>query len=147
MNSYPFLLVVHLFAAFVFVGTVTFEVLFMEPVQKRLPVEVRKALGAQLGPRVRAVVPWAVLVLYLAGLGMAWQHRAALASPGSSPFGLLLSIKIALATSVLIHVVIAMTLARRQRLRGAVRRRVHISVFCHMVGIVLLAKTMFHLSW
>ena len=41
MNTYPFLLILHLFAAFVFVGTVTFEVLFLEPVQKRLPVEVR----------------------------------------------------------------------------------------------------------
>ena len=147
MNTYPFLLILHLFAAFVFVGTVTFEVLFLEPVQKRLPVEVRKALGGQLGPRVRAVVPWAVLVLYLAGLGMAWQYRAALASPAGSPLGLLLSIKIALAASVLAHVVTAMTLARRQRLLAALRRRVHISVFCHMVGIVLLAKTMFHLSW
>ncbi|MBR8657151.1 hypothetical protein KDH83_27915 [Achromobacter sp. Marseille-Q0513] len=147
MNAYPFLLVLHLFAAFVFVGTVTFEVLFLEPVQKRLPTDVRKALGAQLGPRVRAVVPWAVLALYLAGLGMAWQYRAALAQPFSSAFGTLLAIKLALATSVLIHVVVAMSLARRKRLRSAVRRRVHISVFCHMVGIVLLAKTMFHLSW
>ena len=62
MNTYPFLLVLHLCAAFVFVGTVTFEVLFLEPVQKRLPADVRRALGGQLGPRVRAVVPLAVAV-------------------------------------------------------------------------------------
>ena len=132
MNTYPFLLILHLFAAFVFVGTVTFEVLFLEPVQKRLPVEVRKALGGQLGPRVRAVVPWAVLVLYLAGLGMAWQYRAALASPSGSPLGLLLSIKIALASSVLAHVVTAATLARRQRpARRAAQAGAHQRVLSH----------------
>ena len=96
---------------------------------------------------MRAVVPWAVLVLYLAGLGMAWQYRAALASPSGSPLGLLLSIKIALAASVLAHVVTALAMAKRKRLTGELQRRLHISVFCHMVAIVVLAKAMFHLAW
>ncbi len=147
MNAYPLLLILHLLAAFLFVGTVTFEVLFLEPVHKRLPADVRKALGGQLGPRVRAVLPWSVVVLYLAGLGMAWQYRGALADPFGSPFGVLLSLKIALALSVLAHVITALTLARRQRLSGALSRRMHVSVFCHMVLIVVLAKAMFHAAW
>ncbi len=147
MNTYPLLLILHLLAAFVFVGTVTFEVLFLEPVHRRLPPDVRKALGTQLGPRVRSVVPWAVLVLYLAGLGLAWQYRGALASPGSSSFGILLTLKIALAVSVLAHVVTALAMAKRKRLTGELQRRLHISVFCHMVAIVVLAKAMFRLAW
>lgn len=147
MNTYPLLLILHLLAAFVFVGTVTFEVLFLEPVHRRLPPDVRKALGTQLGPRVRSVVPWAVLVLYLAGLGLAWQYRGALASPGSSSFGILLTLKIALAVSVLAHVVTALAMAKRKRLTGELQRRLHISVFCHMMAIVVLAKAMFHLAW
>jgi hypothetical protein len=129
------------------VGTVTFEVLFLEPVHRRLPPDVRKALGSQLGPRVRSTVPWAVLVLYLAGLGLAWQHRGALADPAGSSFGTLLTLKIALALSVAAHVVTALVLARRKRLTGELQRRIHISVFCHMVGIVILAKAMFYLTW
>ncbi|SSW63063.1 CopD family copper resistance protein [Achromobacter agilis] len=147
MNTYPLLLILHLLAAFVFVGTVTFEVLFLEPVHRRLPPDVRKALGTQLGPRVRSVVPWAVLVLYLAGLGLAWQYRDALASPGSSSFGILLTLKIALAVSVLAHVVTALVMAQRKRLTGELQRRLHISVFCHMVAIVILAKAMFYVTW
>jgi len=58
MNTYPLLLILHLLAAFLFVGTVTFEVLFLEPVHKRLPPDVRRALGSQLAPRVRGVLPW-----------------------------------------------------------------------------------------
>ncbi|QVQ26074.1 CopD family copper resistance protein [Achromobacter deleyi] len=145
--TYLLLHIVHLFAALVFIGTVIFEVLFLEPVQQRLSADVRKALSQELGPRVRTVMPWVLLVLYGSGLGMAWQYRAVLASPGSSAFGTLLLIKIALATSVLLHVITAMTLARRKRLHAALRAKVHLSVFCHMVGIVLLAKTMFHISW
>ena len=145
--TYLLLHILHLFAALVFIGTVIFEVLFLEPVQKRLPPDVRRALSQALAPRVRGVMPWVLAVLYACGLGMAWQYRGALASPGSSAFGALLLIKIALATSVLLHVITAMTLARRKRLHAALRSRVHLSVFCHMAGIVLLAKTMFHLSW
>lgn len=146
MSLYPVLLILHLLAAFLFVGTVAFEVLFLEPVHRRLP-DVRKALGSQLGPRVRSVVPWSVLVLYLAGLGLAWQHRGALAAPLASSFGLLLTVKILLAVSVLVHVVTALVLARRRKLTGALQSRLHTSVFCHMVAIVVLAKAMFYITW
>lgn len=147
MTVYPVLLILHLLATFLFVGTVSFEVLFLEPVQRRLPPDVRKALGSQLGPRVRSVAPWSVLVLYVAGIGLAWQHRGALSAPWASSFGLLLSIKIALALSVLVHVASALALARRRRLTGAVQGRMHLSVFCHMIAIVVLAKAMFYLTW
>ncbi|AVJ30064.1 CopD family copper resistance protein [Achromobacter spanius] len=145
--TYIALHIAHLFAALIFIGTVIFEVLFLEPVARRLPADVRRALSQQLGPRVRGVVPWVLVVLYACGLGMAWHYRAVLASPGSSAFAALLLLKMALAGSVLMHVITAMTLARRQRLNAAIRSRVHLSVFCHMAGIVLLAKTMFHISW
>ncbi|WP_251864850.1 hypothetical protein [Achromobacter sp. Marseille-Q4962] len=145
--TYPLLLIIHLFAAVLFVGTVAFEVLFLEPVQKRLPAEVRKALGRQLGPRVRAVLPWAVLALYLAGLDLAWQYRAALAHPASSSFAALLALKIVLAVSVLAHVVTALTLSHRNRLGNALRERLHVSVLCHMAAILVLAKGMFYFSW
>ncbi len=147
MTLYPVLLILHLLAAFLFVGTVAFEVPFLEPVHRRLPPDVRKALGSQLGPRVRSVVPWSVLVLYLAGLGLAWQHRGALAAPLASSFGLLLTVKILLAVSVLVHVVTALVLARRRKLTGALQSRLHTSVFCHMVAIVVLAKAMFYITW
>lgn len=95
----------------------------------------------------RGSVPWAVLALYVAGLGLAWQYRGVLAHPGDSPQGILLSIKIGLAASVAIHVVTALVLARGRRLTPAGQRRLHISVFWHMVGIVVLAKAIFHVTW
>jgi len=143
--AYPILLILHLFAALVFVGTVFFEVLMLEGVRKRVPREAMRLLETEIAARARRVMPWVLLVLYGAGLGLAWQHRAALAHPFASSFGLLLTLKIVLALSVFGHFLTAMSLQRRGRMNARAFKRIHLSVFCHMVGIVLLAKAMFYL--
>lgn len=142
--AYPLLLVIHLFAAIMFVGTVFFEVLMLEGVRKHVPKEAMRAVEGAIGQRARAVMPWVLLALFSAGFGLAWFHRMALASPGSSNFGLLLSIKILLALSVFAHFLTAMALHHFGRLRSRASQRLHISVFIHVVLIVLLAKLMFY---
>lgn len=142
--AYPLFLVIHLFAAIMFVGTVFFEVLMLEGVRKHVPKEAMRAVEGAIGQRARAVMPWVLLALFSAGFGLAWFHRTALATPGSSNFGLLLSIKILLALSVFAHFLTAMALHRFGRLRSRASQRLHISVFIHVVLIVLLAKLMFY---
>ncbi len=146
MNHYPLLLLAHLFAALVFVGTVFFEVLILESVRKHVPKNVMHQVEVGIGRRARQLIPWVLLMLYGSGIGMAWRYRAALAQPFSSTFGLLLTIKITLALSVFGHFLTAMWLRSRGRLVSTVSRRLHLSLFCHMVGIVLLAKCMFYLG-
>jgi hypothetical protein len=48
---------------------------------------------------------------------------------------------------VLGHFIRAVTWSARGELNSRRSRFIHLSVFCHMVGIVLLAKGMFHLAW
>ena len=146
MNHYSLLLLVHLFAAFVFVGTVFFEVLILESVRKHVPKNVMHQVEVGIGRRARQLMPWVLLMLYGSGIGMAWHYRAVLAQPFSSTFGLLLTIKITLALSVFGHFLTAMWLRSRGRLVSTVSRRIHLSLFCHMIGIVLLAKGMFYLG-
>jgi hypothetical protein len=55
------------------------------------------AVVRAIGNRATAVMPRVLLTLYSAGIGLAWQHRAAPAQPLASSFGLLLMLKIALA--------------------------------------------------
>lgn len=143
--SYPVLLVLHLFAALIFIGTVFFEVLILHNVRRHLPHDTMREVERAVGNRARAIMPWVLLVLYGAGIGMAWQYRAALAQPLASSFGLLLSIKIALALSVFGHFATAMAWRRRGMLHGRRSRRLHLSVFVHVVAIVLLAKGMVYL--
>ena len=145
--SYPVFLTLHLFAALIFVGTVFFEVLILESVRKHVPLEVMRQIERAIGNRARRLMPWVLLVLYGAGISMAWQHRAALEHPLASSFGLLLTLKIVLALSVLVHFITAMVSMKRHTMTPRRSHYIHLSIFWHMVFIVLLAKGMFYLHW
>lgn len=145
--SYPILVALHLFAALIFVGAVFFEVLILEGARKYVDPKAMSAVQRAIGQRARRLMPWVMLALYGAGIGLAWQYRAALAHPFSNAFSAMLSIKIVLALSVLGHFLRAITWAIGGRMTARRFHAIHISVFCHVILIVLLAKSMFHVSW
>ena len=145
---YPLLLTLHLFAALVFIGTVFFEVLFLEHIRQQLPVKLMVLLEQGIARRARQLMPWVLLVLFGAGLGMVWvRYLPVLAAPLASSFGTLLLLKILLAASVLGHFLVAMLLFRSGRMNARYSRFIHHSLFGHMLLIVLLAKGMFYLNW
>lgn len=146
--AYPILLVLHLFAAILFVGTVFFEVLILESIHRHVPATAMKMVEGALGRRLRRVMPWVILTLFGSGLGMLHlRYAPLLAEPLASSFATLLSLKLLLALSVLGHFIFAMYSLRVGRMTGQRSRRIHYSVFAHVVLIVLLAKGMFYLSW
>ena len=144
MSHYFILLVLHLFAAIFFVGTVFFEVLMLEGIRDRLGHETMRTVELNVAWRARRIMPFVILTLFGAGIGMAWTYRDALAQPFASTFATLLWIKIALALSVLGHFLTAMTLSGTGKLKSRHFRIIHISVFCHVVAIVFIAKAMFY---
>lgn len=144
---YYVVLVIHLLCAFVFVGTVFFEVLVLHAVRRHVSAEAFAEVERGIGRRVRRVMPWVLLLLYAAGIALAWHYRAVFAHPFATPFATMLTLKVVLATSVFLHFLHAMRLRRTRRLTGARSRRLHLSVFAHVVAIVLLAKGLFHVSW
>lgn len=145
--SYGLLITVHLLAAVAFAGTVFFEVVLLGGVHGKVASLHMRPMEQALGTRATAVMPWVLLALYAAGAGLAWQYRAVLAHPLASSMGLLLTIKIALALSVLLHFFTAMWWRRKGQLNGRRSHRLHLSVFSHVLLIVLLAKAMFYLHW
>lgn len=145
--SYGLLLTLHLLAAIAFAGTVFFEVVLLSRVHKRVSPKTMLPVEREIGNRATAVMPWVLLTLYAAGFGLAWQHRAALSPPFASSFGLLLTLKIALALSVFGHFATAMVWRKRGVLSGPRSRRLHLSVFFHVLAIVVLAKAMFYWAW
>jgi len=145
---YPILLILHLFAALIFIGTVFFEVLILESVRKHVPADAMRLIEQGIGRRARQLMPWVLLALFGAGLGMLWlRYLPALAAPLASSFNTLLTLKLMLASSVLGHFFSAMWLFRSKRMTARYLRIIHVSLFAHMVGIVLLAKGMFYLNW
>jgi hypothetical protein len=145
--SYPVLVALHLFGALIFVGTVFFEVLILEGARRHVDRAAMSAVERAIGQRARRLMPWVLLVLYSAGFVMAWEYRAALAEPFGSAFSAMLTIKIVLALSVLAHFIRAITWIMSGRMTARRVRVIHVSVFCHVIAIVLLAKSMFHVSW
>lgn len=145
--SHSILLTLHLYAAIFFVGTVFFEVVILEGIRKPLGHDAMRNVEIAIGQHARRIMPFVILVLYGAGIWMAWQFRAELAHPFGSSFATLLWIKIILAASVLVHFIMAVTLSGTGRLKSRHFRLIHLSVFTHMILIVFLAKAMFYLHW
>jgi hypothetical protein len=141
------LITLHLFAAIMFVGTVFFEVLILEGIREPVGRDAMRSVEAAIGRRARRLMPFVMLALYGAGIIMAWQYRDALAHPFGSSFATLLWIKILLAASVLGHFITAVTLGARGKLKSRHFKLIHLSVFCHVVLIVFLAKAMFYITW
>lgn len=142
---YPLLHVLHLLSAILFIGVVFFEVVLLEGVRKHLGDALMEQVETGLVNRARKVMPYVVGLLFLTGIGMFLTYADGLAWRDS--FTLLLGLKILLALSVLVHFVTAL----RAQAQGCMSSRrfqiTHLSVGAHMLVIVVLAKSMFYVSW
>ncbi|MDO4997876.1 MAG: hypothetical protein Q4E16_04445 [Neisseria sp.] len=145
MNSYLVLLILHLLAAFMFIGTVFFEVLILEGIRQHISPRLMNGIERALGNRIVKIIPFTLLTLYGAGIGMvALRYTEILHTPFASTFGTMLLLKIILASSVFCHFLTAMFLRKTGRLKGNASKWIHWSVFSHMIGIIILAKSMFY---
>lgn len=147
MSSYGLLHVLHLLGATGFIGTLFYEVAILARVKPQLDPQYLGTLERALGARTRTVLHGVVVLVYGAGLGLAWQHRQALSAPLASSFATLLTLKIALALSVFFSFGAVAMLLRSGRMTPALYRQLHWAVLAQMVLIVLLAKAMFYLHW
>ena len=145
--SYPLLHTLHLLGAIAFIGTLFFEVIILAKVKPQLDPGAVVELEQALGKRTRRVLHWVVLVVYGAGIGLAWHHRQALSAPFASSFATLLSLKIVLAVSVFLSFGLVAMLLRSGRMTPSLYRKLHWAVLAQMLGIVLLAKGMFYIQW
>ncbi len=145
--SYSLLHTLHLLGAIAFIGTLFFEVIILAKVKPQLDAGALVELEQALGKRSRTVLHWVVLLVYGAGLGLAWYHRQALSDPFASSFATLLSLKIVLAVSVFLSFGLVAMLLRSGRMSPSLYRKLHWAVLAQMLGIVLLAKCMFYIQW
>ena len=136
---YSGLLIVHLLAAIAFIGTLFFEVLIWHSARKQLAWSAQFTSDHAIARRSRQVLHAVVVVLYGAGIGLAWHYRGV---PWASHFGLLLSLKILLALSIIGHYLGLAYLLGRQRLSPRCATWIRRSILGHMVVIVVLAKLM-----
>lgn len=144
-SYYGIFLTLHLLCAITFVGAVFFEVLVIEPLEKRLPPGTAELLSVEIPRHVRRFMPVIVAVLFLTGGAMAWVHFSSRPDFFHTRFGILLTIKVALAFAVLGVFVTAIRASFKGTMDLCRFRYTHRIVAGLMLGIVLLAKGMFYL--
>lgn len=152
MHLYDLYQTLHLLCAVIFAGAVFFEVLVIEPLEKRLPPGIAATLAEEIPRRVRVFMPVIVGILFLTGIGMFWIRYSAYTGPWHSDFfrtsfGILLSIKVSLALIVLG----VFTYSIRASFKGTMDlcqfRYTHRIVATIMLGIIFLAKGMYYIHF
>ena len=141
---YPWVVLLHLSCAIVFVGAVTFEVLVVESLHKHFDGATLQRIEQAVMARVRRFMPAVVIVLFVSG-GLLFDIRCDGLGCVGSRFGNLLLLKVLLAFGVLAVFVNAMWAMRHGRMDVCRFRHTHRIVLVLMIGIVFLAKTMFYL--
>ena len=141
---YPWILLLHLSCAIVFVGAAAFEVLVLEGLHKRFDATTMATIEQAVMARVRRFMPVAVLLLFASG-GMLFDIRCDGITCVGTRFGWFLLLKVALAFGVLGVFVNAVWAGAHGRMNMCRFRYTHRVVLALMVGIVFLAKTMFYL--
>lgn len=148
MNQlYPWAHIVHLYCAIAFVGGVIFEALILSSLHSQhISREARREAERVISRRAVRVMPFIVAGVFLSGLVMLHRYGTLLRDPFASAFSTQLTLKLMLAVGVLLHFVIAVYKMRTNTLTVAWSKYIHTAVFLQMMGIVLLAKTMFYIS-
>lgn len=141
---YPWVVLLHLACAIVFVGAVTFEVLVVESLHKHFDTATMHRIEQAVMARVRRFMPVVVVLLFFSGFVLFDIRCDGLSCVGSR-FGNWLLLKVLLAFGVLGVFINAMWAMRSGKMDVCRFKHTHRVVLSLMVGIVFLAKTMFFL--
>ncbi len=142
---YGLFVTIHLLCAITFVGAVFFEVLVIEPLEKILPEGMGAKLADAIPAHVRKFMPVIVALLFLSGGAMFWVQYSSRADFFHTRFGVMLTIKLGLAFTVLGVFVSAIRASIKGTMNPCRFKYTHRVVAVLMLGIVLLAKGMFYL--
>lgn len=138
---YPWIVLLHLACAIVFVGAVTFEVLVLEGLHRQFDLVTMQRIEQAVMTRVRRFMPFVVLLLFLSGFVLFDINCNGFQCVGSR-FGNWLVLKVVLAFGVLGVFVSAVRASRHGKMDICRFRNTHRVVLGLMVGIVFIAKTM-----
>ena len=141
---YPWILLLHLSCAIIFVGAVVFEVVVIESLKKHFDIITMQGLEQAVMARVRRFMPFVVVLLFLSGFAV-FDIRCDGFQCVGSRFGNWLLLKVVLAFAVLGVFANAMWAMRHGKMDVCRFRYTHRVVLGLMIGIVFLAKTMFYL--
>lgn len=139
---YPWILLLHLSCAIIFVGAVAFEVLVIEGLHKAFDPATMHRIEQAVMARARRFMPVVVALLFLSGFWL-FNFRCNGFACVATPAGKLLLVKVAFAFGVLGVFAQTIWAGRHGKLDVCRFRNTHRIVLAMMVVIVVIAKLMF----
>ncbi len=144
-TMYPFLLVIHLFCAIIFVGYLFFDVIIYPNVKKMLGDEIDKKVSSAIQKKARKIMPFCVLLLLLTGGMMLSRYIGGDIGYLNSKLQILLLIKTGLASIIFLFVAISLSCAFVFKCKNPVGNIIHPVAFTLAIFIVIIAKLMFYI--
>lgn len=143
-SLYPFLLIIHLSCAIIFVGYLFFDVVIYPNVKRALPPEIYEKVSNAIMKRGRKIMPSCVLLLLITGALMATRWLGWDVGFWESNLQKFLIIKIIFASVIFIAVATSLSCAFVFKCRNPLGDIIHPLALTLSVFIVILAKVMFY---
>lgn len=140
---YPWIVLIHVSCAIIFVGAAAFEVFVLEGLHKVIDISTMGQIEAAVMSRVRRFMPVVVILLFLAGFALFDVRCNGIQCIGTTRFGWFLLAKVILAFGVLGVFINAVWAGAHGKMNACRFRYTHRIVLTMMAAIVFLAKTMF----
>lgn len=143
MDTYSWVLIVHLFCAIIFIGFVFADVIVFPVILKGYPKEEFEKIKALVSSRAVKIFPASLLLLFLTGGYMFSKHINSEAGFFSTSLQQLLWLKFILAMLIISGVVYSLSCKVRKVAPNEKMKHFHKFVLVMGIFIIILAKAMF----
>lgn len=140
---YPFILIIHLICAIIFLGYLFFDMVIFPNIKKMFGEEISSKASKAISQRGTKIMPVCVLMLLITGGIMMSNYINSSAGFWDSNLQKLLLLKICLALVIITMIIISLTYAFILKKPSPVGKIIHPVAIILGFIIVILAKTMF----
>lgn len=142
---YPFVLIIHLICAIIFLGYLFFDIFIFPNIKKTFGSEIAKKAASAIGTRGTKIMPLCVLLLLITGGMMVSQYIGKDIGYFSSNLQKLLMLKIVFAFSIFAMIIISLTYKFILKKPSPIGKIIHPIALLLGFFIVVLAKMMFYI--
>ncbi len=143
MSSYPLYQLIHLISAVIFGGFVFAEVFLHPSIEKLYGKKHREEAEYAIVKRGIKIIPVFFALLLITGTLMYLQHIHSIDEMFSTPFNVVLNVKLLLVILTVIGILTAMFLFFTHREKSKLFAIIHYAAFALVFSIIILAKVMY----
>ncbi|PAF43802.1 copper resistance protein CopD [Helicobacter sp. 11S03491-1] len=141
---YPFLLIIHLICAIIFIGYLFFDVVIFPSIQKTFGEEISSKAAEGISKRGTKIMPICVLILAISGGMMVSNYIGGDLGYFHSTFQKILILKIFLACLIFAMIIVSLSYKFIFKKPSPIGKIIHPVALTLGIIIVVLAKLMFY---